>query len=160
RQRLYGRGNQQSVFPPQACTIASTGELGTLWSLQHMPIQTSCPTCATAYNLPDGQRGKRVRCRHCADTFVVGGARAAGDDDIPLREGGHDQALRRFGWVPRPGGAWAPARGGQENEDVPVLEEATEQDLKRFQVVPSPGRPKPVSQRRDWEEDEPPPRRG
>src|SRR5436190_9572090 len=34
-----------------------------------MPISTSCQTCQTSYRLPDAQQGKRVRCRHCGDTF-------------------------------------------------------------------------------------------
>src|SRR5262249_5966191 len=86
--------NQYSVLPPP-CTMAPAGELGTLRSLQHMPIQTSCPTCATTYNLPDGQRGKRVRCRHCADTFVVG-ARGEGDEDVPVLDEATEEDLERL----------------------------------------------------------------
>jgi len=46
-----------------------------------MPITATCPTCEHSYNVPDGQRGKRVRCRNCADIFVVGGAKGRGRDD-------------------------------------------------------------------------------
>lgn len=49
-----------------------------------MPITATCPTCEHSYNVPDGQRGKRVRCRNCADIFVVGGGKGRGrDDDEP-----------------------------------------------------------------------------
>jgi predicted Zn finger-like uncharacterized protein len=46
-----------------------------------MPIQSSCPACKTTYNLPDAQRGKRVRCRKCSKTFVV-----VADEDVPVLE--------------------------------------------------------------------------
>ena len=39
-----------------------------------MPIQAKCPGCGAVYTLVDDQRGKRVRCRKCDDTFVVGTA--------------------------------------------------------------------------------------
>jgi predicted Zn finger-like uncharacterized protein len=43
-----------------------------------MSIKTHCPTCHSPYNLAESQRGKKVRCRKCANTFVVGG-----EDDAP-----------------------------------------------------------------------------
>src|ERR1700722_18648387 len=36
-----------------------------------MPINAACPTCNKPYVLADSQLSKRVRCRHCDDTFVV-----------------------------------------------------------------------------------------
>src|SRR5262245_25684387 len=48
---------------------------------QRMAIDTSCPHCRTAYTLPDEQRGKKVRCKHCEETFSV-----LADDDIPILE--------------------------------------------------------------------------
>jgi len=36
-----------------------------------MPINTKCPTCEKPYLLDDAQSGKRVRCKHCADSFLV-----------------------------------------------------------------------------------------
>ena len=37
-----------------------------------MPIPAKCPGCGTEYLLVDEQRGLRVRCRNCVDTFIVG----------------------------------------------------------------------------------------
>ena len=37
-----------------------------------MSIQTRCPNCEASYTLAEAQRGKKVRCRKCSDTFVVG----------------------------------------------------------------------------------------
>ena len=65
-----------------------------------MPIQTECPACHTPYNLPDRQRGKRVRCRRCADTFVVGGGDAAAILDVePVED---DDPRPRVTTRPRP----------------------------------------------------------
>jgi predicted Zn finger-like uncharacterized protein len=36
-----------------------------------MAIPFRCPGCRTAYNLTDGQRGQRLRCKRCQETFVV-----------------------------------------------------------------------------------------
>lgn len=46
-----------------------------------MAISTSCPRCRTSYNLPESQDGKRVRCRECANTFLV-----TGSADVPTLE--------------------------------------------------------------------------
>lgn len=51
-----------------------------------MPISAKCPTCEHSYNVPDGQRGKRVRCRNCADIFVVGGGKDRGRDEDDAAE--------------------------------------------------------------------------
>ncbi len=65
-----------------------------------MPIQTTCPACEKGYTLPDTQRGKRVRCKNCQGTFVVGESAAANgtataDDDVPvLREVSEEEARR------------------------------------------------------------------
>jgi predicted Zn finger-like uncharacterized protein len=37
-----------------------------------MAITVTCPACARAYTVPEAQTGKRVRCKECAETFVVG----------------------------------------------------------------------------------------
>jgi len=36
-----------------------------------MSIEVNCPTCGKAYNLNESLAGKKVRCKHCADTFPV-----------------------------------------------------------------------------------------
>ncbi len=41
-----------------------------------MSISTRCPNCDASYNLAEAQRGKKVRCRKCSETFVVGGDKA------------------------------------------------------------------------------------
>jgi HEAT repeat protein len=46
-----------------------------------MAISAKCPTCEHSYNVPDSQRGKRVKCRNCADLFLVGGGGRDRDDD-------------------------------------------------------------------------------
>jgi predicted Zn finger-like uncharacterized protein len=51
-----------------------------------MSIQTNCPACQTAYQLADNLSGKRVRCRTCAETFLVGGVPPAAADDVPVLE--------------------------------------------------------------------------
>ena len=54
-----------------------------------MPIDTKCPTCEKPYLLADNQAGKRVRCKHCDDNFLVPGASTADvdeDDDRPARK--------------------------------------------------------------------------
>ncbi len=37
-----------------------------------MSIPTRCPVCDAFYNLGEAQRGKRVLCRKCSNTFIVG----------------------------------------------------------------------------------------
>jgi hypothetical protein len=65
-----------------------------------MPIQTTCPACERGYTLPDTQRGKRVRCKNCQGTFVVGGEAAANgatttEEEVPvLREVTEEEARR------------------------------------------------------------------
>jgi HEAT repeat protein len=78
-----------------------------------MPIQTRCPTCRTAYNLPDARRGKRVRCKQCEAVFLVA--------EGPEAEGDREERVRAD---PRPGRARVTAdapRGGEvaEDEDRP-----------------------------------------
>ena len=36
-----------------------------------MSIAVNCPTCGKAYNLNENLVGKKVHCKHCADTFPV-----------------------------------------------------------------------------------------
>src|SRR4051794_36510885 len=49
-----------------------------------MSIEVSCPACGAAYNLNDKLEGKRVRCKNCDDTFVVGNR---SDDRPPAARG-------------------------------------------------------------------------
>jgi HEAT repeat protein len=52
-----------------------------------MPIEIKCPTCEKEYLLADTQAGKRVRCRNCADSFLVPGqAREVPDRDDEILE--------------------------------------------------------------------------
>jgi predicted Zn finger-like uncharacterized protein len=46
-----------------------------------MAIKTLCPNCRTPFTLADQMNGKKVRCKNCAEPFVVGGADK--DDDVP-----------------------------------------------------------------------------
>jgi hypothetical protein len=105
-----------------------------------MPIQTICPACEKGYTLPDTQRGKRVRCKNCQGTFVVGGesagngtATATAEDDVPvLREVTEEEArrikaenrlARSAGKLPAAavtaGGPRRPARDEDEDEGRP-----------------------------------------
>ncbi|HEY1861798.1 MAG TPA: trypsin-like peptidase domain-containing protein, partial [Gemmataceae bacterium] len=36
-----------------------------------MPLHVVCPECRSAYDLADEQRGKKVRCKKCANVFVA-----------------------------------------------------------------------------------------
>ncbi|HTU21004.1 MAG TPA: outer membrane protein assembly factor BamE [Gemmataceae bacterium] len=36
-----------------------------------MPVKIFCPHCATSYSLAETQIGKKVRCKHCSEGFVV-----------------------------------------------------------------------------------------
>src|SRR5438094_598618 len=40
-----------------------------------MPVRITCPSCETAYTVPDAQRGKRLICRECKEAIVVPAAR-------------------------------------------------------------------------------------
>ncbi len=42
-----------------------------------MPIQTVCQHCSKAYTLADAMKGKSVKCKNCAQIFLVGGAAKA-----------------------------------------------------------------------------------
>jgi zinc-ribbon domain/SmpA / OmlA family len=37
-----------------------------------MPIQIACPKCSKSYNLADTMQGKNVKCKNCANVFLVG----------------------------------------------------------------------------------------
>src|SRR5439155_8326134 len=64
-------------------------------------IKTSCPNCEAPYTLAESQRGKKVRCRKCTNTFVVGGA---SDDDAPAPAAARSGKIRKDGvsTSPRP----------------------------------------------------------
>jgi HEAT repeat protein len=99
-----------------------------------MPIQTTCPACERGYTLPDTQRGKRVRCKNCQETFVVGAAagavQTAAEDEVPVLREVSDEEARRIqaenrtaraaGKLP----ALAPAANGtgahEDDEDRPA----------------------------------------
>lgn len=73
-----------------------------------MAIQTSCPSCEAAYTLADTQRGKKVRCRKCSETFVVGGDK---DKAAPVASSVKGRTgLRKDGLqdAPRPAGRSTP----------------------------------------------------
>lgn len=74
-----------------------------------MSIDMKCSTCGTAYSLPEAQRGKRVRCRTCAEVFVPGGESPAVVELAPA-------ALEM---MPIEGGAAAPER--ERRDEVPAL---------------------------------------
>lgn len=78
-----------------------------------MPIDVSCPTCETTFRLADNQRGKRVRCRHCADTFTVPGDTA---DESKLTSSGDDDRLQG---EPRPARAAATSAARNEDDEAP-----------------------------------------
>lgn len=50
-----------------------------------MAIKASCPHCSTSYSLAETQIGKTVRCKQCAEAFVVSGpkppSRSRDEDD-------------------------------------------------------------------------------
>jgi len=55
-----------------------------------MPIETTCPNCAKAYNLADAMKGKNVKCKNCANVFLVGApaptkALAAAKTQVPAK---------------------------------------------------------------------------
>ncbi len=112
----------------------------------------SCPSCATTYELPPGERpadGAVIRCSHCGHSWLEGTAREA----APGRRGpngrtGHGQARplhRRPGLVPvgpvREAGAGGPAAGGDdtlglgapglEDEAAVLAKEALARELAR-----------------------------
>ena len=49
-----------------------------------MPIKIYCPHCSHSYSLAEAQIGKKVRCKHCTEAFVVAdpsGRSGSRDDD-------------------------------------------------------------------------------
>jgi predicted Zn finger-like uncharacterized protein len=54
-----------------------------------MTIPATCPACGATYQLDEGQRGQRVRCRACDGTFEVGAP------DRPRRREPDDPHRRR-----------------------------------------------------------------
>jgi predicted Zn finger-like uncharacterized protein len=45
-----------------------------------MPVEALCPTCGAVFSLKDEYAGKKVRCKKCEHTFVVGGGKSAADE--------------------------------------------------------------------------------
>lgn len=53
-----------------------------------MPFDIQCPSCRTAFDVPDRLAGKLIRCKTCREEFRVGRGRPADDryaDDEPPR---------------------------------------------------------------------------
>jgi predicted Zn finger-like uncharacterized protein len=103
-----------------------------------MPILTTCPHCEEPYNLDDRQRGKKVRCRVCSDTFVVAEEDEEQDERPVLAEVSEDE------------------------EEEAVMADICDDDEEAIQLAPRPAR-SPARARRDRdddeEEDDPRPRR-
>jgi predicted Zn finger-like uncharacterized protein len=102
-----------------------------------MSIKVSCPKCGQGYNLSDAQRGKKVRCKECAEVFE---ARPDEERTVPA--------------VPRAGGgagkrADPDARGDEER---PRKRPALDEDDRP--------RRRPARSARDEDEDDRPRRRG
>lgn len=80
-----------------------------------MPIETRCPSCDKDYLLADSQAGKRVRCRHCDEPFLVPSTpRSVSErrsskstrfldqdegDEVPARSGKVRRDQSDFNWV-------------------------------------------------------------
>ena len=47
-----------------------------------MTIAAVCNQCRAAYNLPDHQAGKKVRCKRCNNVFLVA---EPVPEDLPVR---------------------------------------------------------------------------
>ena len=77
-----------------------------------MSIQTRCPNCDASYNLAEAQRGKKVRCRKCSETFVVG-------ERTKRRAGGLRREERQDPPGRLAGFARAPAAGHRRKRDRP-----------------------------------------
>jgi hypothetical protein len=83
-----------------------------------MSIQTKCPGCRSPYSLPDNLEGKKVRCKKCERTFVVGGVAAveAADDWEDADEEGEEDRVRQS---PRADGSSARRRDEDDEDDFP-----------------------------------------
>jgi HEAT repeat protein len=103
-----------------------------------MSVAVSCPTCGKSYNLNERLVGKKVRCKHCADTFPVeldavlpvGGPAASAEPATQFRSADPD--------APRPAGP-AP------DDDLPEVEAFDE---------------KPKPKRKESTDKEPPTKKG
>jgi hypothetical protein len=38
-----------------------------------MPIKTCCPGCGASYTLEDQLLGRKARCKHCRQYFIISG---------------------------------------------------------------------------------------
>jgi hypothetical protein len=57
-----------------------------------MSISVECPGCRSGFQVPDRLAGKRIRCKHCREEFLVDDAEPADDYDKPRRRS------KRTGW--------------------------------------------------------------
>jgi predicted Zn finger-like uncharacterized protein len=74
-----------------------------------MPIRTCCPSCGASYTLDDPLLGKKARCKHCRQYFIVSGLVTPDECDVEMiveEEG--VQAEPPTGLSPGPDAAAAP----------------------------------------------------
>src|SRR5205823_1818611 len=67
-----------------------------------MAIQTHCPSCEAVYTLAESQRGKKVRCRKCSDTFIVGESAGSAAKSGKLRKDALQASARPPARTPPP----------------------------------------------------------
>src|SRR5262249_53420830 len=89
--------------------------------------------CQTSYRLPDTQQGKRVRCKHCGDTFVVKAA-----ENVPVLQEASEDDLRN---------SHTPNRRNDVVDELPVLDESRETGRHSSATRERPG---PVGRRDDY----------
>jgi predicted Zn finger-like uncharacterized protein len=78
-----------------------------------MSIEAVCPDCDATYNLPDAQRGKKVRCKKCDSVFTV-----TAPARKPSRRADADEEDRRPARAPkRPAAVRARRDDGDDDED-------------------------------------------
>lgn len=66
-----------------------------------MPYRVNCPTCQTAYSIPEDALGKKLLCKKCRQPFTIGNPKAAAPTpagtttDLPPRPAAKSPARRR-----------------------------------------------------------------
>ena len=51
-----------------------------------MPLKLFCPHCGASFNVADTMRGKTVRCKKCAEVFVVKENRSPAAEELDEEE--------------------------------------------------------------------------